>query len=172
MGLSFVPSPVGRMSWRRSCPLRPRTCCSPPAMSIPPTAPRRWYPDTDGTIYNFAGLYLPAAPTRKFLVYRSAGKAESNTWIRLLQYGNVLEAYNASKSWDGGISSITDGNASFNLRGQTTAGAAVEIADASHYTNQNSAMDAAWIEPGFSGSIFARPPSPRRRSMRQNRKSP
>ncbi|NLD89667.1 MAG: hypothetical protein GX634_04915 [Lentisphaerae bacterium] len=113
--------------------------------------------DTDGTIYNFAGLYLPTGTNTEFLVYpfnRQSGV--KLTWIRLLQYGNVLEAYdNAGKSWDGSISSITDGNASFNLRGQTTAGAAVEIAGALHYTNQNSTMDAAWIEPGFSGSIFA-----------------
>ena len=70
----------------------------------------------------------------------------------------MLEAYdNAGMSWDGQISSVTtEGTASFTLAGRTTAGADVEIIGSLRYASQNSTMDAAWIEPSFSGSIIAR----------------
>lgn len=112
--------------------------------------------DDDGTIYNFSGLYLPENDN-EYLVYPTNRQSGTKlTWIRLLQYGSVLEAYdNAGKTWDGSISTITEGNASFTLEGSTTAGAAVNIAGTLRYANQSSTMDAAWIEPSFSGSIFA-----------------
>lgn len=127
--------------------------------------------DNSGRIYNFSGLYVGIAdqtartedtngsPPVVYLVQpegRQSGKAL--TWLRILQYGSVLEAYdNAGMSWDGQISSVTtEGTASFTLTGKTTAGANVEIIGSLRYASQNSTLDAAWIEPGFSGSIFAR----------------
>ncbi|NLG34483.1 MAG: hypothetical protein GX548_03930 [Lentisphaerae bacterium] len=116
--------------------------------------------DNTGTIYNYSGLYarVDTNSVQQPLVFppgRQTGRAV--TWIRLLQYGSSLEAYdNAGMSWDGSISSVQSGTASFNLRGRTTAGAAVDVAGALRYADQNSTMDATWIEPGFSGSILAR----------------
>ncbi len=119
--------------------------------------------DNSGNIYNFSGLYLNPNNTSSNdalpLVYptnRQSGR--SLFWLRILQYGSVLEAYdNAGMSWDGQISSVTtEGTASFTLAGKTTAGADVEIIGSLRYASQNSTMDAAWIEPSFSGSIIAR----------------
>lgn len=116
--------------------------------------------DNSGRIYNFSGLYarVDTNSVQQPLVFppgRQTGRAV--TWIRLLQYGSSLEAYdNAGMSWDGSISSVQSGTATFNLRGRTTAGAAVDVAGALRYADQNSTMDATWIEPGFSGSILAR----------------
>lgn len=120
--------------------------------------------DNAGKIYDFSGLYASVSNSAETtnganaLVYptrRQSGK--TLTWLRLLQYGSSLEAYdNAGMSWDGSISSVQNGTASFNLRGRTTAGAAVDVAGALRYADQNSTMDATWIEPGFSGSILAR----------------
>lgn len=120
--------------------------------------------DNAGKIYDFSGLYASVSNSAETtnganaLVYptrRQSGK--TLTWLRLLQYGSSLEAYdNAGMSWDGSISSVQNGTATFNLRGRTTAGAAVDVAGALRYADQNSTMDATWIEPGFSGSILAR----------------
>ncbi len=116
--------------------------------------------DNTGTIYNFSGLYarVDTNSVQQPLVFptgKQSGRAV--TWVRLLQYGSSLEAYdNAGMSWDGSISSVQNGTATFNLRGRTTAGAAVDVAGALRYADQNSTMDATWIEPGFSGSILAR----------------
>lgn len=104
------------------------------------------------------------------------------TSLRLMQYGSVLEGYdNAGLAWSGKISSQNGGVASFTLRGQTTVGSNVEIAgtlttdsgptpnpDPGTNTTANMAlntaakasaaeatMNAAWIEPAFSGTILA-----------------
>jgi hypothetical protein len=115
--------------------------------------------DGSGTIYNFAGLYARVdtngmqAPL-VFPLGRQSGT--TITWLRLLQYGSRIEAYdNAGMTWAGSISTIDGGTAKFSLRGRTTAGLSTEIAGALRYANQSSTMDAAWIEPAFSGSIFA-----------------
>jgi hypothetical protein len=115
--------------------------------------------DGSGTIYNFAGLYARVdtngmqAPL-VFPLGRQSGT--TITWLRLLQYGSRIEAYdNAGMTWAGSISTIDAGTANFSLRGRTTAGLSTEIAGALRYANQSSTMDAAWIEPAFSGSIFA-----------------
>ncbi|MDD2520577.1 MAG: hypothetical protein PHR34_06450 [Kiritimatiellae bacterium] len=127
--------------------------------------------DNSGRIYNFSGLYVGITnntantedtnnpPSVVYLVQpegRQSGRAL--IWLRILQYGSVLEAYdNAGMSWDGQISSVTtEGTASFTLTGKTTAGADVEIIGSLRYASQNSTLDAAWIEPSFSGSIIAR----------------
>lgn len=121
--------------------------------------------DDAGNIYDFSGMYISVsnsvdnADGINALVYpanRQSGK--TLTWLRLLQYGSVLEAYdNAGLSWEGKISSVTtEGTASFTLTGKTTAGADVEIIGSLRYASQNSTLDAAWIEPSFSGSIIAR----------------
>jgi hypothetical protein len=121
--------------------------------------------DNSGRIYNFSGLYVGITnntedtnnpPSVVYLVQPESGRAL--IWLRILQYGSVLEAYdNAGMSWDGQISSVTtEGTASFTLTGKTTAGADVEIIGSLRYASQNSTMDAAWIEPSFSGSIIAR----------------
>ena len=114
--------------------------------------------DNSGKIYNYAGLYLPAGTNVDLLVFPTNRQSGVKlTWLRLLQYGTVLEGYdNANKTWTGKISSINEGNASFTLEGTTTAGNHVNVAGSLRYADQNSTMDATWIEPGFSGSIFAR----------------
>ena len=121
--------------------------------------------DNAGKIYDFSGLYMSVSNSAdsedgvNALVYplrRQSGK--TLTWLRLLQYGAVLEGYdNAGLSWEGKISSVTtEGTASFTLSGKTTAGAAVEIIGSLQNKNStNATMDAAWLEPSFSGSIFA-----------------
>lgn len=114
--------------------------------------------DNSGKIYNYSGLYLPAGTNFSVLVFPTNRQSGVTlTWLRLLQYGTVLEGYdNANKTWTGKISGIREGNASFTLEGATTAGNAVTLAGSLRYAEQSSTMDAAWIEPGFSGSIFAR----------------
>lgn len=119
--------------------------------------------DDAGNIYDFSGMYISVsnsvdnADGINALVYpanRQSGK--TLTWLRLLQYGSVLEGYdNAGMNWDGSISAQNGETASFNLQGKTTVGAAVEIAGTLTYVSQLSTMDATWIEPSFAGSIFA-----------------
>ncbi len=119
--------------------------------------------DNDGNIYNYSGLYMSASNTSGStagyagLVFPSGRQSGVTlTWMRILQYGSVLEAYdNAGLTWSGKISAQNAEVASFSLTGQTTAGAAVEIAGTLTYVSQLSTMDATWIEPSFSGSIFA-----------------
>ena len=116
--------------------------------------------DNAGTIYNFSGLYsrTDSNGVQQVLVFPTNQQSGVElTWLRLLQYGNVLEAYdNAGLNWSGNISSLQAGTASFSLQGQTTAGQAVEITGTMDYEDQNSFMNAAWIEPTFAGSIIAR----------------
>ncbi len=124
---------------------------------------------TDGTVYNFSGLYMNpendsstngAVP----LVYpnetgnRPSGQAITS--LRLLQYGNVLEAYDsANQTWSGKISTVqkvdSKGTATFSLQGRTTAGIGVEVAGTMVYADQQSTMDATWIEPSFYGTLIA-----------------
>jgi hypothetical protein len=125
--------------------------------------------DSSGTLYDFSGLYIPYGNNAQFLVHppqRQSGAAL--TWLRLLQYGSSLEAYdNAGQNWAGQISSVQSGAAAFTLRGRTSAGVQVDVAGALRFSTAEDAatatMDATWIEPGFSGSILARatvsPPS-------------
>lgn len=121
--------------------------------------------DNAGKIYDFSGLYASVSNSAETtnganaLVYptrRQSGK--TLTWLRLLQYGSVLEGYdNAGLSWEGKISSVTtEGTASFTLSGKTTAGAGVEIIGTLYNESGTRAtLNAAWLEPSFSGSIFA-----------------
>ena len=129
--------------------------------------------DNSGTIYNFAGLYMHPdfenASTNgpPPLVYpNGAGNRPSGkliTSLRLLQYGSVLEAYDSeSQTWSGSISSLQGETATFSLRGRTTAGLSVEIAGTMVYADQQSTMDASWIEPAYYGTLSAKatvPPS-------------
>lgn len=115
--------------------------------------------DNDGTIYNYSGLYAHSSTNGLLPLVFPTNKQSgvALTWLRLLQYGSVLEAYdNAGLTWSGSISAIQSGTASFSLQGQTTAGLPVEIAGTLVYADQNSTMDAAWIEPSFSGNLYAR----------------
>ena len=121
--------------------------------------------DNAGKIYDFSGLYMSVSNSAdsedgvNALVYplrRQSGK--TLTWLRLLQYGAVLEGYdNAGLSWEGKISSVTtEGTASFTLSGKTTAGAGVEIIGTLYNESGTRAtLNAAWLEPSFAGSIFA-----------------
>jgi hypothetical protein len=122
--------------------------------------------DNEGTIYNYAGLYMSPSNVNGSttglapLVYpHGAGYRPSGQLIvslRLLQYGSVLEAYDsAGLTWYGSISSVQKGSATFSLRGRTTAGMSTEIAGTMTYVSQQSTMDASWIEPAYSGSLFA-----------------
>ena len=120
--------------------------------------------DNEGTIYSYAGLYMSASnasgsTTGHGSLVFPAGKqsGETVTWLRLLQYGSSLQGYdNASQTWNGEITVQNAEVASFNLQGRTTAGATVNIAGTMSYASEISTMDAAWIEPTFAGSIFAK----------------
>ncbi len=119
--------------------------------------------DTKGNIYNYSGMYMSASNTSGSTsgyaaLVVPAGRQSGTilTWIRLLQYGSVLEAYdNANQTWYGNVSAQNGETASFTLSGKTTAGNSVEIVGTLTYISQQSTMDAAWIEPSFSGNIFA-----------------
>lgn len=114
--------------------------------------------DDDGTTYNFAGLYANNTTNGLAPLVFPAGKQSGTalTWLRLLQYGSVIEAYdNAGMTWAGSISTLQGGTANFSLRGRTTAGISTEIAGTLVYADQQSVMDAAWIEPTFSGNLYA-----------------
>ena len=119
--------------------------------------------DNEGSIYNYSGMYMSSSNTSgstsgyAALVVPAGGQSGTIlTWIRLLQYGSVLEAYdNANQVWSGNISAQNGETASFTLSGQTSAGNSVEIVGTLTYVSQQSTMDAAWIEPSFSGNIFA-----------------
>lgn len=119
--------------------------------------------DNEGSIYNYSGMYMSSSNTSgstsgyAALVVPAGGQSGTIlTWIRLLQYGSVLEAYdNANQVWSGNISAQNGETASFTLSGHTTAGNSVEIVGTLTYVSQQSTMDAAWIEPSFSGNIFA-----------------
>ena len=121
--------------------------------------------DDDGTIYNFAGFYMHPDTDGTNIVplvypYLDAGNRPSGeliTSLRLLQYGSVLEAYDsAGQTWSGSISALQSGTATFSLQGKTTAGQAVEIAGTMIYADQNSVMDASWIEPAYYGTLRAK----------------
>ena len=93
---------------------------------------------TDGsgsaTRYDFSGLYLPVNGAEALVYPANRQSGTMLTWLRLLQYGRVLEGYDsAGQSWDDSLSSIMDGNANFTLHGRTTAGAAVEIVGVLRY---------------------------------------
>ena len=119
--------------------------------------------DNAGNIYNYSGLYMSTTNTSGstngygtlvFPAGRQSGAAL--IWMRLLQYGSALEAYDsAGLAWSGSVSVQNGETASFSLQGRTTAGNPVEIFGTLDYAEQLSTMDATWIEPGFAGSIFA-----------------
>ena len=119
--------------------------------------------DNAGNIYNYSGLYMSITNesgstngygTLVFPAGRQSGTAL--IWMRLLQYGSALEAYDsAGLAWSGNVSAQNGETASFSLQGRTTAGNSVEIFGTLDYAAQLSTMDATWIEPGFAGSIFA-----------------
>ena len=124
---------------------------------------------TDGTVYNFSGLYMNSGNDSSTngalpLVYpNESGNQPSGqaiTSLRLLQYGNVLEAYDsANQTWSGKISTVqkvdSKGTANFSLQGRTTAGISVEVAGTMVYEDQQSTMDATWIEPAYYGNLNA-----------------
>ena len=119
--------------------------------------------DNEGNIYNYSGLYMSITNTSGstngygtlvFPAGRQSGAAL--IWLRLLQYGSVVEAYDsAGMTWSGNVSAQNGETASFSLQGRTTAGNSVEIFGTLDYAEQLSTMDATWIEPGFAGNIFA-----------------
>jgi len=119
--------------------------------------------DNAGNIYNYSGLYMSITNTSGstngygtliFPAGRQSGAAL--IWLRLLQYGSALEAYDsAGLTWSGSLSVQNGETASFSLQGRTTAGNSVEIFGTLDYAEQLSTMDATWIEPNFAGSIFA-----------------
>lgn len=120
--------------------------------------------DSKGNIYNYSGMYMSATNSEGsttgyaglvFPANRQSGQIL--TWLRLLQYGSALEAYdNAGQSWSGNISVQNGEVASFNMRGKTTAGASVEVTGTLAYDEQLATMDATWIEPSFAGNLFAK----------------
>lgn len=118
----------------------------------------------DNGILNFSGLYMHPdnTDTNIFPLVFPTGKQSGTTltWLRLLQYGSALEAYdNAGMTWSGSVS-MQSGTASFNLQGQTTAGQSVEIFGTLVGNNDSedpeASMDGSWVEPNFYGSIRAK----------------
>ena len=116
--------------------------------------------DNEGKIYSYAGLYMNTeeGSTNGYGALVFPANRQSGVklvWLRLLQYGSVLEGYdNAGMTWAGTLTAQNGAVASFNLQGRTTAGASVDVAGTLSYADQQSTLDAAWIEPGFAGSIF------------------
>jgi hypothetical protein len=116
--------------------------------------------DNDGKIHSYAGLYMNTeeGSTNGYGALVFPANRQSGVkliWLRLLQYGSVLEGYdNAGMTWAGSISAQNGAVASFGLQGRTTAGVSVDIAGTLSYADQQSTLDASWIEPGFAGSLF------------------
>ncbi len=135
--------------------------------------------DNDGTTYNFAGLYLhPDAATSTngalAIVYPNQGSSRPSgqilTSLRLLQYGSVLEAFDsANLTWSGRINSIQGGSAGFTLEGRTTAGQAVTVAGTMTYADEQSTMNATWIEPTYFGTLYAQASVPRHHQQPESR---
>jgi hypothetical protein len=117
--------------------------------------------NSDGVVYNFAGLYVNPDSEGGPLVFPAGRQSGATlTWMRLLHYGSVIEAFdNANQKWSGRISTVDGSVASFSLRGTTSAGQSVDVVGVLRYAESGnqptSTMDATWIEPGFSGSILA-----------------
>ena len=117
--------------------------------------------DQKGDIYDYSGHYTPTYPDAEndpAVLVKPKGRQSGRalTWMRLMQYGNKLEGFDsAGSNWRGNISTIQSGTANFTLQGRTSVGSNVEVAGTLRFTNKNSIMDAAWIEPGFSGTISA-----------------
>ncbi len=114
--------------------------------------------NSDGVVFNFAGLYVNPDSEGGPLVFPTGRQSGATlTWLRLLHYGSVIEAFdNANQKWSGRISSVDGTVASFSLRGKTSAGQSVDVVGTMTYANQQSIIDATWIEPSFSGSFFAK----------------
>ncbi len=121
--------------------------------------------DNSGTIYNFSGLYMNpknATSTNGVLpiVFPNQGNhkptGELIRSLRILQYGAVLEAYDsAGLTWYGNISGLQGTAANFTLSGRTTVGNPVEIAGTMTYADQQSTLNATWIEPNYYGNLIA-----------------
>ena len=122
--------------------------------------------DNEGNVYNYSGLYMNTeeGSTNGYgaLVF-PAGKQSGVKliWLRLLQYGSVLEGYdNAGMTWAGSLTAQNGGVASFGLKGRTTAGVSVDVAGTLSYAPRNR----RWMPPGSSpaspAASSARPPSP------------
>jgi hypothetical protein len=117
--------------------------------------------NSDGVVYNFAGLYVNPDSEGGPLVFPAGRQSGATlTWMRLLHYGSVIEAFdNANQKWSGRISTVDGSVASFSLRGTTSAGQSVDVVGVLRYAESGnqptSTMDATWIEPGFSGSLLA-----------------
>ena len=115
--------------------------------------------DSSGTIYDFSGTYYPVDNAETLVTPSTRQSGKLLTWLRLVQYGSVLEGYDsAKKSWSGKISSVSSGgNASFTLSGSTTTGHSVDIVGTLRYADGASTMDGSWIEDsGNAASIYAK----------------
>jgi hypothetical protein len=121
--------------------------------------------DDSGTIYNFSGLYMnPGNSTSTNgvlpIVFPNQGNhkptGELIRSLRVLQYGSVLEGYDsAGLTWYGSISGLQGTTAHFTLSGRTTVGNPVEVAGTMNYADQQSTLNATWIEPNYYGSLIA-----------------
>ena len=103
--------------------------------------------DSSGTVYDFSGTYYTTDNEGGVLVTPSqSGRAI--TWLRLNQYGSVLEGSDSARQlWRGKISGVSSGgNAAFTLSGTTTAAQSVDVVGTLRYADGASTMDASWIE--------------------------
>ena len=77
--------------------------------------------DNSGNIYNYSGLYMNTeeGSTNGFgaLVFPANRQSGARLiWLRLLQYGSVLEGYdNAGMTWSGNLSAQNGAVANFSL---------------------------------------------------------
>lgn len=103
--------------------------------------------DSSGTVYDFSGTYYNGDNEGGALV-TPAQSGSAITWLRLTQYGSVLEGSDSSRQlWRGKISGVSSGgNAAFTLSGTTSAAQSVDVVGTLRYADGASTMDASWIE--------------------------
>lgn len=108
----------------------------------------------NGTVYDFSGNYENSGSD----IVRDQKSGTKITYLRLTQYGKSLEGFdNASKTWKGHISTLTDaGVANFTLDGSTSDGVAIQIAGTLAHNSGNATMNASWIAPSYYSTVYAK----------------
>ncbi|MCX6996645.1 MAG: hypothetical protein NTV49_06075 [Kiritimatiellaeota bacterium] len=103
---------------------------------------------------NFSGLYLN--PDGGHLVSHNSGSPVDA--LNLQQDGNQLQAVdNNNLVFSGTLGDVsTQAVASFNLTGQTTAGAAVTVSGTLQKNGTTATMTGLWAEPSLYGSVYGR----------------
>ena len=103
---------------------------------------------------NFSGLYLD--PNGGHLVSQNSGSPVDS--LNLQQNGDQIQAVdNNNRVFSGTVDEAgTNANASFNMTGQTTAGAAVTVSGTLQKNGTTATMTGIWAEPSLYGSVYGR----------------